>query len=69
MKETGDNMTVRLNGGDWLAMTDMGDNMGYTFTDLIVLVITPIISMMVGMSQVHLVIVLADNMVMIDRLV
>ena len=49
---TGDNMIVRLNGGDWLTMTDMGDNIwSYTFTDP-ALVITPIISMMVGMSQV-----------------
>ena len=32
---TGDNMIVRLNGGDWLTMTDMGDNIwSYTFTDL-----------------------------------
>jgi hypothetical protein len=33
---SGDNMTVRLDGGEWLAMTDLGDNVwSYTFTTLL----------------------------------
>ena len=31
----GSSMAIRLNGGSWVAMTDMGDNVwSYTFTDL-----------------------------------
>ena len=59
----GSSMAVRLNGGTWLAMTDMGDNVWSVLSLLLLTAHMFIISMMVGMNQVHLVIVLVVNMV------
>ena len=60
----GSSMAIRLNGGSWIAMTDIGDNVwcSHTFSDFLTAHMF-IISMMVGMNQVHLATVLVVNMV------